>query len=87
MCFYHLYVAWVGTADALILRSVHLGFALIITFLVFPTNLQGKRKLAFLTNSIFIFLSITIAGYVIVEYEYFINRMMYVDTLKPQGGF
>jgi len=84
MCFYHLYVAWVGTADALILRSVHLGFALIITFLVFPTNLQGKPKLAFLTNSIFIFLSITIAGYVIVEYEYFINRMMYVDTLKPQ---
>ncbi len=83
MCIFHLHVAWTGTSDALILRSVHLGFALVLAFLMFPTLLQEKKKTSLLINFALISCSIAVTGYVILEYEYFINRMMYVDSLRP----
>ncbi len=82
MCIFHLHVAWSGTSDALTLRSIHLGFALVLAFLISPTLRPGRHILASLINLFLIFLSLSVTGYVLFEYEYLINRMMYVDALR-----
>ena len=41
MACYHLWVAFAGPPNALVLRSVHVGFALTLAFLSLPTRPQA----------------------------------------------
>jgi TRAP transporter 4TM/12TM fusion protein len=73
---FHLYVGWFGPPDALTLRSVHLGFALVLGFLVMAPR---WRWLQFALVAA----SVVVSGYLVVEREYVISRMIYIDALQP----
>ena len=40
----HLWVAFVGPRNALVLRSVHVGFALTLAFLTVPASRKGSAS-------------------------------------------
>ena len=45
MSAFHLAIAWFGPPDALTLRAAHLGFALVLAFLMLPvTRRKSKRQ-------------------------------------------
>jgi TRAP-type uncharacterized transport system fused permease subunit len=44
MASYHLWVAFVGPPNALVLRSVHVGFALTLAFLTVPASRKGSAS-------------------------------------------
>lgn len=80
---FHLYVAWQGPPDALTLRSAHLAFALVLIFLT-PRVVQSgsKQFLNTLLSATCIILSLVACGYLVLEQDYIISRMIYVDPLK-----
>ncbi len=80
---FHLYIAWFGPPDALTLRSAHLGFALVLAFLLLPGRPGGTPERPRLLEWLLLVASVAACGYLIVEREYVINRMIYVDPLRP----
>jgi TRAP transporter 4TM/12TM fusion protein len=80
---FHLYVGWFGPPDALTLRSVHLGFALVLAFLMLPARKSGDLEKPRLLEAALIGASLVVCGYLTVERDYVINRMIYVDELMP----
>jgi TRAP transporter 4TM/12TM fusion protein len=76
MAGFHLYVGWYGPPDALTLRSVHLGFALVLAFLVLSPRPRWLQV-------VLVIASIVVCGYLVVERDYVTNRMVYVDDLQP----
>jgi TRAP transporter 4TM/12TM fusion protein len=73
---FHLYVGWFGPPDALTLRSVHLGFALVLGFLVMVPR---PRWLRFALVAA----SLGVSSYLVVERDYVTRRMIYIDELMP----
>ena len=83
MSLYHLYVAFFGPPDAVKFRAIHLTFVLVISFLLLPA--RGWRKDE--DNPNFLDIGLMLAAvaatlYPIVEYDYLVNRIYYVDTLR-----
>jgi TRAP transporter 4TM/12TM fusion protein len=79
MSLYHMYVAAFGPPEAIIFRGTHLLFALTLVFLLYPTRpgRPGWRALDLLLLA---------AGFgfvlhIFVNYDYFINRIIYIDDL------
>ena len=83
MSTFHLFVAWFGPPDALTLRSVHLGFSLVLAFLILPMRLRDTSERPRWLEFALILASIAVCGYLVVERGYIINRMIYVDALRP----
>jgi TRAP transporter 4TM/12TM fusion protein len=83
MSCFHLYVAWFGPPDALTFRSVHLGFALVLAFLMLPARKGGAFERPRWLEAALILASLVVCGYLVVEREYIIDRMIYVDALRP----
>jgi len=84
MSAFHLTVAWYGPPDALTLRTVHLGFALTLAFLMLPLSRHhGEADKPRWLEFVLIAISVVVCGYLVVEQEYVVNRMVYVDELKP----
>ncbi|MEO8133492.1 MAG: TRAP transporter permease [Betaproteobacteria bacterium] len=83
MSAFHLYVAWFGPPDALTLRSVHLGFALVLAFLLLPARANARAENPRWIELALIVASLAVCGYLVVERGYIINRMTYVDPLRP----
>ena len=79
---FHLYVAWQGPPDALTLRSTHLAFALVLIFLTPRVVRSGSKQfLDTLLSATCIVLSLVACGYLVLEQNYIISRMIYVDPL------
>jgi TRAP transporter 4TM/12TM fusion protein len=83
MSVFHLAIAWYGPPDALTLRSVHLGFALVLAFLMLPPTHRGKADSPKALEYLLIAIGVVVCGYLVVEQEYIVNRMIYVDALRP----
>jgi TRAP transporter 4TM/12TM fusion protein len=80
---FHLYVAWQGPPDALTLRSAHLAFALVLIFLTPRVVRSGSKQfLDTLLSATCIILSLVACGYLVLEQDYIISRMIYVDPLN-----
>ncbi len=80
MSLYHMYVAGFGPPEAIIFRGIHLLFALTLVFLLFPTRAKGSPA----WRIIDVLLMIVSWGFVLhifLNYEYFINRIIYIDDL------
>jgi TRAP transporter 4TM/12TM fusion protein len=80
MSVFHLYTAFTGSLDALLQRSIHLGFVFTLTFL---TN-RGKSKVTLaglLLNLACIAAGILVTAYVIVDYYQIISRTPFVTPL------
>lgn len=83
MSAFHLWVAWTGGPDTLTLRSVHLAFALVLAFLMLPARSGGASGTPGLSSVLLIALSLAACGYLVVERDYVMSRMWYVDELRP----
>jgi len=79
MSVYHLYTGAFGSPEALLHRSIHLLFALTLTFLVYPfSKIRPRRWLDF----IMIGLSFASILYLFWNYDYFVTRYPYVHPLS-----
>jgi len=53
MALFHLYTSGFGRFPALQQRSIHLAFALILTFFIYPFRKKGGSKISIATNILF----------------------------------
>ncbi|MBP6817692.1 MAG: TRAP transporter fused permease subunit [Ferrovibrio sp.] len=85
MALYHMWVIAMGPPQALIFRGTHLAFALILVYLLYPfmdTKEGEARRLVWL-DVLFVAGGTLALGHLFVDYDYFINRIIYIDDPKP----
>jgi TRAP transporter 4TM/12TM fusion protein len=80
MSLYHMYVAAFGPPEAVIFRGTHLLFALTLVFILYPL-MPGRRAAWRIVDA-----AILVAGWAMVlhiffNYQYFNNRIIYIDEL------
>lgn len=86
MVTYHIYTAMFGAPDALSFRAIHVAFALVLAFLIFPargTETDKPDVMAVLLAG----LSVVACGYILWADDYIDNRMMMVDDLRTEDWF
>jgi TRAP transporter 4TM/12TM fusion protein len=86
MSAYHMYVAAFGPPEALIFRGTHLMFALGLVFLLYPSKPGGAARWRVLD------LLLLVAGlgsvlHIFINYEYYTNRIIYIDELTRADTF
>ncbi|MGD9867803.1 MAG: TRAP transporter permease, partial [Hyphomicrobiales bacterium] len=81
MSLYHLWVAFFGTPDAQVFRSIHLCFALVLAYLAYPMFASGERDKPGIAEILLIVGSLLACGYQFWAKDYIDNRMIYVDDL------
>ena len=79
MSCYHLWIAWSGTPNALVLRSAHLAFALTLAFLTLPLTARHEPENPRPWDLALLLLGLAACAYPIISIEYFLSRMYYVD--------
>jgi TRAP transporter 4TM/12TM fusion protein len=79
MSLYHMYVAAFGPPEALVFRGVHLLFALTLVFLLFP--LRPGRPAWRVADAALLALSFGFVLHILLNYDYFVNRIIYIDDL------
>ena len=84
MALYHMWVIAMGPPQAFIFRGTHLAFALALVYLLYPfvESKDGHRRFVWLDAVLFAAAAFGL-GYMFVNYDYFINRIIYIDDLKP----
>jgi TRAP transporter 4TM/12TM fusion protein len=85
MSVYHMYVAAFGPPEALVFRGTHLLFALTLVFLLFP--LRPGRPAWRAADVLMLLLSYGFVLHILLNYEYFVNRIIYIDDLTTQDRF
>jgi TRAP transporter 4TM/12TM fusion protein len=79
MAVYHLWVAFVGPPNALVLRSVHVGFALTLAFLTYPWTRKGEPERPGPWDLALIVLALAASAYPVLYLDYLLTRIYYVD--------
>ncbi len=80
MSLYHMYVAAFGPPEAIIFRGTHLLFALTLVFLLYP--LRPARSAAWRSADLLLLaLGFGFVLHIFLNYEYFTNRIIYIDDL------
>lgn len=75
MSLYHLYTAAFGILPVLLHRSIHLTFALVLVFLIFPFDGKGQKTWILCVDIFFSILSFLTIGYIALYYEEISMRM------------
>ncbi len=86
MSLYHMWVAGFGPPEAVIFRGTHLLFALTLVFLLFPLR-PGGSLLARLSDFAILALGWGAVLHIFVDYQVFINRIIYIDDLTVWDQF
>ena len=86
MSLYHMYVAGFGPPEAMMFRGTHLIFALTLVFLLYPFRPQGGFGWRILDGALLA------AGWgfvlnILLNYEAFTNRTIYIDALSAADKF
>lgn len=81
MSLYHLYVAFFGAPDAQVFRAVHILFALLLSFLIYPLYPSGRTENPGVLAFILIACSVAACAYQYFGKSIIDNRMIYVDDL------
>ena len=84
MAVFHLYTAWFGAPDALSFRAIHVGFALVLAFLIYPGSKRGVASQPDWSRWLLALLGIIVTGYILFAKGYIDNRMIYVDDLRRE---
>jgi len=82
MSLYHMYVAGFGPPEAMLFRGTHLLFALTLVYLLYPLRPGGAGAWR-LVDAALLAAGWAFVLYIFLNYEYFINRIIYIDDLKP----
>ncbi|HET7546463.1 MAG TPA: TRAP transporter permease [Usitatibacter sp.] len=80
MSLYHMYVAAFGPPEAVIFRGTHLLFALTLVFILYPLKPGGAAGWRVLDFALLI-LGWACVLHIFLNYEYFLNRIIYIDDL------
>ncbi|RPI41747.1 MAG: TRAP transporter large permease subunit, partial [Betaproteobacteria bacterium] len=80
MSLYHMYVAGFGPPEAVIFRGTHLLFALTLVFLLYPLKPAGGLAWR-IGDAVLLLGSWAFVLHIFVNYEYFTNRIIYIDEL------
>jgi TRAP transporter 4TM/12TM fusion protein len=86
MSLYHMYVAGFGPPEALIFRGTHLMFALTLVYLLFPFRRDGSPLWRAL-DALLLAGGIAAVLHIFVNYEYYTNRIIYIDELTAWDRF
>ena len=87
MSVYHLYAGYFGAPEALLHRSAHLLFVLVLIFSLFPLSTKEWGKKIRWMDGPLILLILASVGYIFFNYEYFITRYQYVHPLTSADMF
>ncbi|HUY02231.1 MAG TPA: TRAP transporter permease [Rhodocyclaceae bacterium] len=82
MSLYHMYVAGFGPPEAIIFRGTHLLFTLTLVFLLYPTRARGSAAWR-IVDAVLLIASWGFILHIFLNYDYFINRIIYIDDLTP----
>jgi TRAP transporter 4TM/12TM fusion protein len=85
MSLYHMYVAAFGPPEAIIFRGTHLLFALTLVFLLYPSR-PGRPAWRTL-DLLLLALGFGCVLHIFLNYDYFINRIIYIDDLTASDTF
>ena len=80
MSLYHMYVAAFGPPEALIFRGTHLMFATTLVFLMYPLRSEGGALWRALDAAL-LFAGLGMVLHIFWNYEYYTNRIIYIDEL------
>ena len=80
MSAYHMYVAGFGPPEAIIFRGTHLLFALTLVFLLYPTR-RGQPPMWRAFDCVMLLASFGFVLHIFLDYDAFINRIIYIDDL------
>ena len=86
MSLYHMYVAAFGPPEAIIFRGTHLLFALTLVFLLYPVKPRGAAAWRSI-DLVLLALGYGFVLHIFTNYEYFINRIIYIDDLTVADKF
>jgi len=86
MSLYHMYVAAFGPPEAVIFRGTHLLFALTLVFLLYPLR-PSAGPLARIVDAVLLAGSFGFVFHIFLDYDYFINRIIYIDDLTQSDKF
>ena len=86
MSLYHMYVAGFGPPEAIVFRGTHLMFALALVFLLFPLRPQAGAAWRVLDLAL-LALGWGCVLHIFLSYEYFTNRIIYIDDLTAADKF
>ncbi|HRK18400.1 MAG TPA: TRAP transporter permease [Hyphomicrobiaceae bacterium] len=94
MALYHMFVVWFGAPEQHIFRALHLMLALTLTFLwyrsrsltedeeaMLPPEQRGQYTGPSLLDLALVVVGLVAIGHIFWNYNYFINRIYYVDDL------
>jgi TRAP transporter 4TM/12TM fusion protein len=81
MSAYHLYAAGFGAPEAMMHRSVHLLFTLLLIFLMSITGGAKQGKIKLLLDLALLLLTLASLGHIFLNYEYVVTRYSYVQSL------
>lgn len=79
---FQLYTGAFGQYTAYIQRTVHLGFALVLIFLLFPARKKGKKKSVAWYDYILVILSIIVCGYWPVFYDSLVQKIGGINDVQ-----
>ena len=82
MSAYHLYTGYFGAPEALLHRSIHLLFTLVLIFFLFPFSKKEWGEKFRWTDGLLILLTLACIGYLFFNYEYVVTRYPYVHPLS-----
>jgi TRAP transporter 4TM/12TM fusion protein len=86
MSLYHMYVAAFGPPEAVIFRGTHLLFALTLVCLLYP--LAPRRAAAWrIADAVLLVAGWAAVLHIFVNYEYYTNRIIYIDELTALDRF
>jgi len=86
MSLYHMYVAGFGPPEAMIFRGTHLIFALTLVFLLYPSRPAGAAAWRAL-DALLLLGGWGFVLHIFLNYQYYTNRIIYIDALTPWDQF
>jgi len=86
MSLYHMHAAAFGPPEALIFRGTHLLFAVTLVFLLYPTRPGGGLGWRVL-DAVLLLAGWGIVLHIFFNYQYYTNRIIYIDELTLQDKF
>ncbi|MDX1374084.1 MAG: TRAP transporter fused permease subunit [Burkholderiales bacterium] len=86
MSLYHMYVAGFGPPEALIFRGTHLLFAITLVFILFPFR-RGGAPLWRALDLVLLVGGWGLVLHIFLNYEYYTNRIIYIDELTAWDKF
>jgi TRAP transporter 4TM/12TM fusion protein len=81
MSLYHMYCAAFGPPEAVVFRGTHLLFALTLLYILFPLRPRGAPGWR-AVDLVFLVAGWVAVMHIFLNYEYFTNRIIYIDDLS-----